>query len=374
MPPVALGLVLALSSLGCGDYWPVRWPRSDLWTHHRSVRPPIQLSQGGAAIALGRIQKDDVEVVVELMDAFQTKEAFHADFVGSGIQPMHVLIHNGSDHPYRFRKAEVDARYLPAASVARRVYIHPGEIVADLVKWVAWFIPGFVFESVVEPATTLDFPGIEEAARRPPTPDNQSIKADFMKHEIADAEIGPNGSLEGVMFIRPPKLGGVLRVKLLNARTQQPLVFELPTPPPVYTQGRLYSHPYEKVWDAVLTAISGVRGWRVLASDKPKGLISVRKGVKLLGWTRAVQMTVAVEKIDDRLTQVKLEMPLPRSTTATYGTYSPSIEKFFQALDRLLPGKPPPSQAKPTPQLAPEARDVLPSASPGAGGAIDNNQ
>ncbi|MBI3020674.1 MAG: hypothetical protein HYY59_01575 [Candidatus Omnitrophica bacterium] len=340
VPPVALGLVLAHVSLGCGGYRPVRWPRSDLWAPSRSVRPPIQLPGSGAASAQGRIQQDHVDVAVEFLDERQTKEAFHADFVRSGIQPVRLLIQNGSDQPYRFRKADVDPRSIPAASVARRVYVHPAETVARLVKWVAFFIPGLVFESIVEPATSLDFPGIEEAARRPPTPDNRSIKADFLKHEIADAEIGPNGSLAGVLFIRPPRLGSVLTVKLFTARTQQPAVFEVPTPPPVYVQARPYPHPYEKVWDAVLATSNDIRSWRLVERDKPRGRITVRKGVKLLMWTNAVQMTVAVEQLNERRTQVRLELPLPRSTTAAYGTRRPSIEKFFQGLDHLLPAAP----------------------------------
>lgn len=361
VPPVALGVVLAHVSLGCGGYRPVRWPRSELWAPSRSVRPPIQLPGSGTATSLGRIQKDSVEVAVEFLDARRTKEAFHADFLRNGLQPIRVLIQNGSDQPYLFRKADVDRRYLPAASVARRVYVHPAETVARLVKWVAFFIPGLVFESIVEPMTALDFPGIQEAARRPPTPDNRSIKADFLKHEIADAKILPNGSLAGVMFIRPPKLGSVLTVKLFNARTQQPVVFDIPMPPPVYAEAHTYSHPYEKVWDAVLTTSNDIRSWRLVASDKPTGRITVRKGMKLLMWTNAVQMTVAVEQLDERRTQVRLEMPLPRSTTAAYGTPRPSIEKFFQGLAQLLPAAPPPPQVKHKQPLAPETQEALPT-------------
>ncbi len=332
-----LALLLALSSVGCGGYWPIRRPRSDLWSPTTITRPPIELPNRTLEDYPGRLEKNGVSVAVELIDPSRTQGLFHADLVRDGVQPLMVVIHNGSDQAYVFSKANVDRHYLPAEQVARLAYVHPIETIAHHIRWLAFLVPGVVFETVIEPASTLDFPGMEEAARRPAIPDNRSTKADFLNHQIADAEVLPGHSLAGVLFIRPPKLGSLIPVTLVNAQTRQPLVFEIPTPPPLYTVVRKYTHPSQRVWDAAVKAAARLPSWRVVSNSPTSGVITVRKGMPFLMWSNAARITIAVQKINPGRTQVTLASTIPWADSRGYGEHSPTIDKFFEALDRQLP-------------------------------------
>ncbi len=276
-------------------------------------------------------------MVVELIDREQAKQQFHADLLGVRVQPLMLVIHNESDQTYAFRKADVAQGYLPAASVARWAYVSPLETVARYLKWAVFFLPGLVFEAVIEPTTALDFPGIEEAAQRPPPPNNQLIREDFMRHEIADTEIRPNDTVAGVLFTRPLKLGGVLPVTLINAQTQQPVVVEVPVPPPVYTESRTYYASYDAVWETAVKTAAGLRGWRAISTDKHSGTITARKGLTFLRWSTATTVTLTIQKVNERRTTVRLDSPLRRPDSTAYGEHSPTVDKFFLELDRKLP-------------------------------------
>ncbi len=166
----------------------------------------------------GRVVKANVSVVVERIGADQTKDIFGVDLVGRGVQPLTIQIQNRSGQTYTFRKANVDEHYISAAEAAR--YACPNPIITGLrfVRWIVCWIPAYILEQFVE--------SFEGATRRPLT--NQDIRAAFMKEEITDTAIGPNGSLSGFMFIRPPPRGSRLNMKLINVQTQEPLVFEVP--------------------------------------------------------------------------------------------------------------------------------------------------
>ena len=332
-----LSLLLTLSSVGCGGYFPLRWPRSDLWSAPTNPAAFIRLPSSDLAAYPNQVQKDRVSVVVELIDREQAKQQFHADLLGVKVQPLMLVIHNGSDQTYAFRKADVVQGYLPAASVARWAYVSPLETIARSLKWATFFLPGLVFESVIEPMTTLDFPGIEEAAQRPPPPNNQLIKSDFMRHEIADAQIRPNSTLAGVLFTRPLKLGSVIPVTLINAQTQQPLVVEVSVPPPLYTESHTYYASYDAVWETAVKTAAGLRAWRVTSTDKNSGTMTARKGVTFLRWSTATTVTLRIQKVNERRTTVRLESPLRRSDSTAYGERSPTVDKFFLELDRKLP-------------------------------------
>jgi len=272
-----------------------------------------------------------VAVALALIDPQRTKETFRADLVRRGVQPLMVVIHNGSDQPYVFHKANVGSRAIPAGKAAQRAYVHPTVTAARFVKWLIFLIPGLVFESIVEPASTLDFPGIEEAARRPSVPNHRALRDEFARHEIADAEIWPGRDHAGVMFIRPPKLGSVIPVTLVNARTQQPLVFEMPTPPPVYTALHAYGYPYEEVWDGAVHVATRIVSWKVLSNDKAAGVIAVRKGWFFSPWK--TRMTIAVQRLGGERAQVTVQSPLRRTTSVGYGEHSRTIDRFFDELD-----------------------------------------
>ena len=360
IPPIALSLTVVLSTSGCGGYVPLRWPRRDLWASNASPRRPIKLPTNDAVAYPGRVEQEQVAVAVELLDSRRTKEVFGVDFVRNGIQPLMVVIRNDSAHTYLFRKTNVDQRYIPAERAARMASPHPALQAARVIRWLVFLLPGVIFESIIEPATTLDFPGIEEAASRPPSSNRQRIKADFLQEEISDGPIRSNSSRAGVLFVRPLQLGSVIRLPLVDAQTQQSLLFELPTPPPLYLEHHDYPYPSERVWEAVTNTIASIRSWHVVSSDHDSGVIVVKRGFTFLKWTTAMQMTVAIQTRHDRTTQVELRSPLRRTDSAGYGVHSLSIDQFFDRLEVALPRK----VLRPPTSTAP-AQSVVPQPTPG---------
>lgn len=349
----SLSLILGLSSLGC--YCPVRWPRRELWASSVETRPPIQLPQIDVSTASGHAEQDGVSVLLTFIDRRRAQELFHTDLLGRGVQPLVMVLRNGSGQTYRFEKAHVDVPIIPAARAAQRSLVHPVVRVARFVKWGIWFLPGWLVESIVEPTLTLDFPGLEEAAQRPPTPDRQGVTADFLQHEMADGELGPDSVQTGMVFIRPLRMGQSISVRLINVHTQQPLVLRIPPPPLVYVERREYPHPYEKTWEAVVHTASTTKTWRIASADREQGILVVRKGVRVWRWSTLTEMTIAVERLGER-TRVTLQSPLRDTTSAAYGVVSPSVGQFFSELERLLPplrALPKKLKAQTTPSAAP---------------------
>ncbi len=368
--------VLALSSLGCGGYFPLRWPRSELWTPSQAAPLTISLSLEDAQALPLHVEKEGVTVSAEFPDPERTAGLFHVNLLRNGVQPLFLIIHNGSNQPYRFSKAGVDGGYLPAVSAARWAQVHPAVSLARLIKWGLFFIPGLIVESVAEPTTTLDFPVLEAAAQRPPRTDHRQITAEFLRLEIADGEIGMDGTLTGVLFIRPPTLGRVIAMRLVNVQTQQPLVVEIPTPPPVYVTHRTYPNTEDAVWDAAMKGTAKMKSWRVTSSDPETGVIAVRHGLTVLGWTSAVRITITVKKLDPatlkkpdadplgvpeelpaHLTQVTIQSTLRRADSAGSGEHSRTIEQFISVLEGRLPS------AAPRPTAVPStAQSAVPAA------------
>ncbi len=195
LKPLALSLAVCLSSLSCAGlqrHVPVS----------PSPTPPIQL------------QQEHVALTVELVDADQTKDIFGTDLVARGIQPLVIHIHNGSDQTYAFQKAHIEPRLLPTAEAARRTsenFIVTG---LHLVKWLILWIPAIIF------------PSMRATTHRPALV--KDIRADFTREEIPDTTIEPNGSVNGLVFIRVLQPGERIRITLINTQTQQPLAFEVP--------------------------------------------------------------------------------------------------------------------------------------------------
>ena len=337
---VTWGLALLLPCLGCG-YFPLRWPKRELWSAGWTEPLTITLPLGDAVVLPVRVEQERVMVAAEFLDPERTVDVFHANLLRNHIQPLLLVLRNGSEQPYRFRKADVDARYVPAAQAARWACVHPAVTAARLIRWGVFFLPGLLMESVVEPTTTLDFPVFEELARRPERTDSRQIIVEFQRHEIADGDIGPDEIRAGAMFLRPPRLGSVIAVRLVNARTQQPLVLKIPAPPPVYEAHGTYPHSYETVWNAALEAGARIKSWRVASSDPKTGVIAVRHGLRFLTWSTVTRITIAVHALAEArpapLTQVTVQSTLRRRDTTGSGEHSRTIEQFFFELGGALP-------------------------------------
>ena len=356
---IALSLMLPLSGIGCASYCPMRWPRRDLWASRPSGTPAIVWPSDDIANSSNHTQqKEGVAVVADLIDSNRTKEVFNADLLRHRVQPLMVIIQNASHDAYVFRKTSVDKQYIPAAHVAKMASVSPMTQAVLYAKWFIFIIPGLLFDAIIEPASTLEFPGISEAAQRPPRLDHQRIRGDFMDHEIGDGEIGPNSSRGGIMFIHPPTPGSRISISLtlINARTQRPLAFEIPIPPATYGEAHSYSQSHDQVWDAVMRTAVNVPSWRVTATDKNSGTIAVRKELRFLIWSTAANITITIQKITEQQTQVTLQSTLQQSDSAGDGARSRTIGSFFEKLHQRLPE--PREEPQPTPPRSPAQPDA----------------
>ena len=197
---VVLVLALGCSTLGYGS--------------------PQELQQAESVHALSRIEHAQVSVEVERYAADETQAIFGADLVRHGMQPVSLIIDNESPEAYVFLKTNVDDHYIPATEVAKVAYENPVQVGAHGLLWVV-LLPSQmlrILKQYAHKTTKASLVG-------PPT--NQQIRADFVKREIADTTVGPNGSIAGHLFIHPIKQGGRVTVKLINAQTQAPLVFDM---------------------------------------------------------------------------------------------------------------------------------------------------
>ena len=184
----------------------IAWPGTGQ-AAHQLFEPPHR------AIVPGRLQKEGVSVDVQIMSAEETQDVFDVNLIRHGIQPLVITIRNGSQATYRFRKADVDARYIPAAVAATKAYENPVAVGADLVQ------------RTTNSLHQIIFPPPKQVPGRPIL--NRNIQQSFVKEEIPDADIAPNGSLSGFLNLRPQAPGVPLRVTLINLQTQQPLVFDI---------------------------------------------------------------------------------------------------------------------------------------------------
>ena len=181
----------------------------------------------------GRVEHEQVVVAVEILSADQTKEIFNADLLRKNIQPISIMIHNGSGYSYEFAKAKVEAQAIAAGEAARAAYPNPALTGVRVVKWLVLWVPVSIAKFFVNIIPAFYFPSISEANRRPLLAGE--VRDEFAQVEIPDKTIAPNESVDGFLFARPLPPGRPLHLSLVNAQTRQPLGFEIPvaaSPPP----------------------------------------------------------------------------------------------------------------------------------------------
>lgn len=354
----ALGLGLALLNAGCGGYWPLRWPARDLWAAIPGARPSIGVPIGPLKDYSYQLTQDGVAVGIELLTPAQARGMFQVELARNGIQPLLVAIQNTSAQTWRLRKSEMGLRVIPASRVAALACPDPVHTLARYVKWLAFVIPGLLFETVIEPASTLDFPILHQTSRHPAASGCRYIREDFVRQELADGEIAPGQLRSGVVFVPPVRLGSTVSITLAAAGSQEKAAWVFPTPPPIYSRTELYPRPPTVVWDVVRKAMSRIASWRIRRADQAKGAIDVRKGWQWLPGSSYTSIMVTVQEAGTGLTRVSVETPLRRPTSVHYGEHSQAIDRFFQGLATELPRPPPP---KPTEQ------SLVPAASRPAG-------
>jgi len=289
-------------------------------------------------------ERQHVMVAVDVLEADRARVIFGVDLLGHGIQPLLMRIQNDSDQPYHVQKAWMNLRVHPAIRVARYASQGPTKTAMRNVRWLLFLVPGVVFSSLIEPLTTIDFPAMQEAARRPPKPVNRQIEADFAKAELPDAVIGPGESVAGVVFASRLR-GDRLLLTLTNAQTQEPLTIEVRlSPPELDSQTHEYAVPYATVWKAAVRAASSVRSWTVRSISTDHGVITVTKGLRWWPWIAQMQLAVTVEQIDAARTQVRIFRVMPKTQAVVSAGKQVGIDRFFQELETVLPAPVPPPQ------------------------------
>ena len=327
---LAVSVTACMIVTGCAGAWPVRWPSREFWVSHPVEYQGIHLPSLDVGSYPNRMEQQGVSVAALLFTPDETRDRVHIDLRRDRIQPLMIVMRNDSDQTYAFRKADVDARYLTARGAARGAQVHPVVHTARLVRWLVWLLPGALFNAVIEPSTGLPFDGVDEIARRPPTPRNRDVREDFLRHEIADGQIAPRESMSGLMFLHPPKLGSMLQVKLVNTRTQEPLVFVFLARAPV---ARVYPKPYDVVWEAAASSVGHLAPWTVRSTDKTNGILKLTYGGRFFFWGNRAELTVSVKRLDEQRTQVTVDSRPQRMRGVWYGTLGQIIE---QAIERLL--------------------------------------
>lgn len=172
------------------------------------------------AIPYGRMEQAGVSVEVEVLDREHAMDIFDVDLIKKSVQPVMIKIRNGSTQTYRFTKADVDAHYIPAATAAKRAYENPIRIGGRLMGRAVRTVPRWLLNSRREIER-------EQATDQPLF--NREMQASFVQGEIPDADVAPDGMLEGFLYLKPLEPGAHVRVRLLNTGTQEPLVFERAT-------------------------------------------------------------------------------------------------------------------------------------------------
>lgn len=362
---VSCSLALALCSAGCRSlqnflWMPVRWPNPALWTpapnDYQGIHPP-QLAIGDAT---DHVEQDGVAVAANALAAESSQENFGIDLARHHIQPMALAIENRSSHAYAFRKRDLSVDVAPAAQIARyAIPDDPIRTTARYVKWAVFFVPGLVFSTIIEPLTTFDFPGVQEAASRPPRSAKTRIMADFLQAEIPDGTIEPGQAVSGIVFIRGAVPDGLIRVRLSRADIQEPLVLAYSVPGLIEVQRHEYTGSFDTVWRAVQTVAARPVGWRVAAEDPQGGTMTIRTG-HAFRWKQPTLVRVDVQRIDLANSAVETRGLLPDGRVVSAGSLR-SLDRFWQELDERLPArqKPKPRKSLDSPQV-PDAPAAIP--------------
>lgn len=203
----ALVAAVAVAASGCASYHPGPMPTSNTTVH------PNKDSKAGVTVAASVFTDEE------------TKYRLDARPQRRGIQPLFVVIENGSTETYRFQKDQVEPAVVPAKDAAKAGYRHT---VLRTVFWTFVAVPSLavaLFTGQFFWALGLPI-GAATQSRRV----NKEIREQFVANEIPDGPVAPGQRLSGLLFIKPGH-GGTLRIVLVNTRTQESPVFDLPLEP-----------------------------------------------------------------------------------------------------------------------------------------------
>ncbi|HEU4452550.1 MAG TPA: DUF1499 domain-containing protein [Longimicrobium sp.] len=106
-----------------------------------------------------------------------------------------------------------------------------------------------------------------------------------------------------------------------------------PDSPDPRLRGRVYPHPFARVWEAALETARSRRGWTVAESDPARGEFAAEARTVLWRFTDDVHVRISLD--GDGMTRVDLTSQ-SRVGKADLGANARRIARFLHALDRRL--------------------------------------
>ncbi len=212
------------------------------------------VTQNGVSVAVAFYGIKEVQALfggeLEEIDPEYTQVLFGQRWPAQGIDVLRLRIENHSDQPYTFQKANLAVPYLSARALAKRLQ-RPEHLRTEVVlrpllagPRQLFAIPRVVAASLVGLVSTarpygataaLPFVSIVRAcdwlvhARPRVQRFNETLRDVLIRMEIPEVvTIWREGLVVGYIFLPHAERTDPLRVMLMNARTQKPLIFEIP--------------------------------------------------------------------------------------------------------------------------------------------------
>ncbi len=348
--PAARAVILSAALTvagGCGGYRPVRWPSATLWVAAPAEVHRIRLPERSLTEYPVVLHEGSLSVGVDVVDADRAQEWFSVDLLAHGIQPLLLAVSNEGNQTKLLAPDFLSVRMIPARRVAAYASQSLVGRTAQHVRWVAWFVPGLLFSSIVEPLTTLDFLGMEEISARPARSPNREIRADFVSHELAPGPVEPQATRSGVVFVRRLAPDRRLTLTVRDPQGGEPVRIEIQAPlEPVDAQWHRYAVSKDQAWKAATAAAASIKNWRVQDADPDAGTMQISKGVRWLGIGNRMTIRLMIRRVDEGVTDIGAER-VGRGGRASSVGPSILLDRFFDQLRGQLAAYIPPELSLP---------------------------
>lgn len=187
--------MLVLSSFlltSCASYTSIALPQKDVTT-------------------LNQFDKiNNVYVGVSFMDKAECQRYFDADLIDKGVQPIYMVIENGSEKTYLFSKESIGIPKMDSLQASEK-----GE------RSTAGRIAGYGALSLI--LWPFLIPAIADGISSSNA--NKSLRADYESKQIADGPIRPRVSRYGVFFSPVLQSGEEISISLIEQESKESLVF-----------------------------------------------------------------------------------------------------------------------------------------------------
>lgn len=160
------------------------------------------------------VTREGVSVEARILSRQQIKDVFGVDLLRENIQPVVVKIRNDSPQAVEFHRANINVETLSAAEAAKAAFENPIVVGGGLVKRGLGALGRVIFP-------------VKKAPEEKPIT-NSELQATFVREEMPEGAIAPDGFKQGFVFVRPLASGQRLSLKLINASTQEAMQFDAP--------------------------------------------------------------------------------------------------------------------------------------------------